>query len=545
MEKGMSRWTGLLLTIVSVLLPALSPNNLMAEDLPLAPLGSSLDHAIDLGVFDGSTVINGELDDGRPDVFYKLTIGCGGCEEWERTRFDTPRKLIVSAQATGPVDEIGLELRINPNGSTSGEVLSDAVTSPGLSRIEIPDLESGVYYIRLFKKAAKVDFRLSIAIAPLPFHKDGAGNDPQTAKNLGLITGRVVVKDFINDADQLDFYRFRLKTPTSLSVVLDGLHQGDVELSVLKSSASSEEEMESLGSSDYDGDSSEELFLKELPKGDYLVKVSQVSGSSDYVLRLEPGENRLPDKAGDTFERALNIGKLENDKSFRGYLDEKNGIDIYRFRVEDAREVWISRRTFGQLTAKMDVLKRVPCDGGKDCEQVLSDSPSSTYWGGDDGTEIRYFNFLALGTGEYFVRIQRESGEAPYSLSVTSKPTLDTAGDNLETSRRLADVDAGSSAYGFVEYVGKLDPVDVFRVAVKQTGGATFKICGLDAEAHIELARIAAPQVAVAHEPGCTKRPQYGPCCREIHLSSSEYLLKISQAEGAAMYSIFVKPLIP
>ncbi len=521
---------------------AFSPINLVADDAPRGRAGSSLNDAIDLGEFDGTTVIRGELDDNQPDIFYKLTIGCGDCVEWERTRFDTPRKLTVSAESYGSGDELGLELRTNPNGNASGELFSEAVAAnPSSDLIEMSDLGSGVYYIRLFKKAAKASFSLSIAIAPLPLHKDSGGNDWRTAKDLGILTREVVAKDFIGVTDRLDFYAFRLKTAGAVSVALEGLHQGDVVLSLLKGSAS-EEGAESLGYSDYDGESSEEIFVKDLPKGDYRVKVSQVSGNSDYALRLKFGESRLPDKAGDTFGRALDIGKLEKEKSFRGYLDEKNAVDIYRFRVNDAREVWISRRVFGQLSAKLEVLRLLPCDAPEGCEQVMSDSPSSTHWGSDDGTEIRYFNFMALGTGEYFIRLKRESGESPYSLTIASEPTADTAGDTIDTARRLADVDGSSSGYGFAEHIGKLDPIDLYRVEVKGSGVAAFKICGLDTAAEIELTRVTASQDTVVREPGCEERPKYGSCCQKIQAGSAAYFLKIKQSDGAAMYTISINP---
>ena len=412
------------------------PRALRSAEARLAgPLASGrLDGAADLGWLDGTQSISGTLTDDQPEMFFKFGLGDPGVESAHGIYFDTYRDLLIHLDAL-PGD-VGLELIVDPNFDGEGQVWAssdDLGWSTG--SVELADLPSGTYYVRVFKKGVPTPFSLTITTPPLATPDDNAGNTPADAADLGLLDGTITRSDFIGLVDADDYYAFQIDAISDLDLTLDGLNQGDVMVAIGQDfdGDGALDPGEWLAISDAEGNDAESIHLDRLVPGLYYVQVSRVSGNSDYNLSLTATPSTLPvDQAGDVPATANDLGELGAALSTSDFVGDVDPIDVHRFSLASPAGVSIQ---LSGLSADADLaLARDANNDG-----VIDPSENIAY-SGNSGTSDETINLSALAPGVYYLIVNQFDGDTTYDLAITSSAP---SGSDVVVTREDPSTPAG------------------------------------------------------------------------------------------------------
>lgn len=272
-----------------------------------------------------------------------------------------------------------------------------------------------------------------------------------TATNIGVLSGRRVVRDFVGRADPNDYYRFTLNEARNFRLVLNGL-SADADVHLLNNFGSVIQRSTA-------GGANPEFINRRLGAGTYFVRVYPFGGANtNYTLTLES------DGAGNSFAAARNLGVLTGRRGFNDFVGGTDGNDYYRFTLNESR-----RFTLGMngLSADADV-------------QLLNSAGGIIERSTAGGTNTEFIN-RQLGAGTYYVRVYPFGGaNTNYTLFMES----DGAGNSLATARNVGFLFGSRS---FRDFNGGTDPNDFYRFNLSNTSNVSILLNGLSADADLQL----------------------------------------------------------
>jgi uncharacterized repeat protein (TIGR01451 family) len=386
--------------------------SLGASEAPSTLTVNRLGIAIPLGSINGTVTQSGLLNAPNEEILYQFQVG----DEIDDDAVfpNLPRNLSVAL--SGLSGDVDIELLTDSTGEGFGEVYAtSSSTSTTGDNLGISDLPSGVYYLRIFTKASDTAFNLDITVPPLPIPPDAAGNDLAGALNFGNFSEQTkIVTDFIGEVDGDDFYRFTLASISDLNLTLSGLDKGDVEVSLGRKLTPSDTTLNYIGTSNEEGNAAESIEAKLLPTGEYFIRVSRVSGNTNYQLRLSANTTAVPaDKAGDTIVKSFDLGSIASIVSVSDFIGSIDPVDLYRFTVSNALGLK-ARLTGLSGDADLEIFRDLDGNGVLDATEQVANSILS-------GVSDEEIILQGVAPETYFVRVAQFEGDTDYTLVVSSQ----------------------------------------------------------------------------------------------------------------------------
>ncbi|MGL5196098.1 MAG: hypothetical protein ACRC8Y_21125 [Chroococcales cyanobacterium] len=175
---------------------------------------------------------------------------------------------------------------------------------------------------------------------PQPPVPPGPGNTPQTALNLGTLTGVRTFNESISPTDPNDFYRFSLSGPTNLNVVINGMTQdANLELFFDSNNDGFVDATERVGLSTQPG-TLQDSITGFFTAGNYFVNVSQGVPGAQTPYNLNLIANPVTgDLGGNTPNTATNLGILSGTRRIDDFVGDADPLDYFRFVLNDVRDV--------------------------------------------------------------------------------------------------------------------------------------------------------------------------------------------------------------
>ncbi|MEJ7593503.1 MAG: hypothetical protein WKF77_18335 [Planctomycetaceae bacterium] len=376
------------------------------------------DGVIDLGRLNGNRAVSAALDNTNSEFVYRFEVGDITSGFHEREYFDTPRDLSVTLNGLNADADLELSYDLNEDGILGiDEVLFDSISAGNAAEaIDAMQLQTGVYYVRVLKRAGDTSFNLTLEVTPLAVPPDNAANTTRGSAELGTLASSVNRTDFIGEVDTDDYYRFRLTGVSDVDLSVTGLNTGDVYLTIGRDVTGDDilQFDEMIRFSDVEGDASESLQMVRLPAGEYFLRVSRVSGNSTYQLQASASASTIPtDQAGDTVATAFDLGTLTAAVTRSDFVGSIDHTDLYKFALDAQRG--LSLRLSGLIDdADIRIYRDSNNDGIVARNEVLAISQNP-------GSEDEEIDFAGLAPGEYLVMVDRYEGDTDYSLSLSPK----------------------------------------------------------------------------------------------------------------------------
>jgi len=167
-----------------------------------------------------------------------------------------------------------------------------------------------------------------------------------TAYDLGSLVAKATLKDFVGTADRDDYYRFRLDTPTNVSLTLGDLtDSATIKLFADTNNndqADSGEEIASVNGSA----NNPAVINKTLGAGSYLVDILTGTPSANtlYSFGLSPSpiQSTNPVDPGNTQATAFSLGTLTGSRTVTDFVGSNDRIDFYSFVLDASKNVNLS-----------------------------------------------------------------------------------------------------------------------------------------------------------------------------------------------------------
>ncbi|MDB9457784.1 pre-peptidase C-terminal domain-containing protein, partial [Dolichospermum circinale CS-545/17] len=157
-------------------------------------------------------------------------------------------------------------------------------TSEGISRT---GLAAGEYILHLGVNSGNTNYDLKLSAPPANIPPDKAGNTPSTAFDIGSLNAVASFSDFVGNVDPEDFYQFTLGDVKGLKIELNGLSgDADVELAQDTNNNGVIDSNEIISMSELQGSDAEFIHVSALAAGNYLVRVYQYDGDTNYNLSI-------------------------------------------------------------------------------------------------------------------------------------------------------------------------------------------------------------------------------------------------------------------
>ncbi len=379
--------------------------------------------------------------------------------------------------------------------------------------------------------------KLGPLFAPLTLSNDRLNN----AIDLGQLDGAQTVSGLLDDATTEQIYRFILgefdddhpeqltyDTPRDLSVLLDGLPD-DVEFELIL---------------DPNGDGHGQVLFSsaagvidaaEMPSGEYFLRVFRTDGDAAFDLTLTVAPLPVPpDGAGDTLATAADLGTLTGTVIRNDFLGEVDRTDYYRFQftVMSDLSVLVDDLDLGDLSVVIG--QDANGNGILDPGEILDLSD-------EDGNEAEALQLVRLPAGEYLLVVARLSGNTDYQLTLTATASVlpaDSAGDTLATAM---DMGVLTGTRTLTDFVGGIDPVDLYRFTIPAADSLTITLSGLSADADIEFYRDTNGNGILDADEILGESRRSGSDDDQISLTSllaGEYFIRVLQYEGETDYSL-------
>lgn len=223
------------------------------------------------------------------------------------------------AIATTGTNGLGQDLFVDLNNNgfyERGETITSTTRSSGFLSADLP---AGTYYL-LFTESTENQYDTRIAVTPNPSNlpRDPGSSLDDNPLNLGVLSGRRIIRDYVGGLDPYDYYQFQLAETSNLSVRMTS-NSFSTDIRIISDNNAngildSGEVVESSGGTDTS-------FTEFLEAGTYFLQVERdtsfFSNGSFYEVTLAPA----PDRSGDDVIRGtaridrIN-GQAGNDRIF-------------------------------------------------------------------------------------------------------------------------------------------------------------------------------------------------------------------------------------
>ncbi|MEA5560186.1 pre-peptidase C-terminal domain-containing protein [Planktothrix agardhii] len=177
-----------------------------------------------------------------------------------------------------------------------------------------------------------------------------------------------------------------------------------------------------------------------------------VGGSPTPVPQGEPGSN---------IATAFDLGVLPDLLSYSQFVGKDDPNDFYRFTLQNNSDFNL---VLGAVSNTTEVTLIKDFNNNNQVDQGDGDVLNYAYGDSRSNGEIN----RALEAGTYYVRVSNDSGtNYDLRLEAASKPatTPSNPGNTLNTALDLGSL---SSSINFTDFVGKSDPVDIYRFTLNR-----------------------------------------------------------------------------
>ncbi|TVQ17656.1 MAG: peptidase S8, partial [Leptolyngbya sp. DLM2.Bin15] len=152
-------------------------------------------------------------------------------------------------------------------------------------------------------------------------------NTPNTARNIGLLTGSKSFNGSLSPQDRVDFYKFRVSARSSFSLALTGL-RANADVKLLNGT------QKVIATSERPGTEAERI-RRNLSAGEYYIQVIQRRGNTRYRLQVNSeltpvAPSRDP---GSTFDTAFSVNLRNGPKAYRQFVGTTDPVDTYSFSL--------------------------------------------------------------------------------------------------------------------------------------------------------------------------------------------------------------------
>ena len=235
--------------------------------------------------------------------------------------FTLPQNSSISIGSTISGSSVvqALIVDLNNNGFVESNELIQSDSGFGGDGFLTTILPAGTYYLR-FSETRDGQYSTRVAVTPTPSNlsRDPGSSLDDNPLNLGVLSGRRIVRDYVGGLDEYDYYQFRLTEKSNLSIrMTSNSVLTDIRLISDNNSnglLDSGEVIESSGGTDTS-------FTESLDPGIYFLEVERATTTLDRGVLYEVTLAQTPDRSGNDIlrgtARADGInGQAGNDRIF-------------------------------------------------------------------------------------------------------------------------------------------------------------------------------------------------------------------------------------
>lgn len=377
-----------------------STNQTSAQNFPshLAQhAGNSISLALDLGFLPANSIHNGFLSNQDREDYYRFQLNNHSKIQLSLNSFNqsTYVELILDRNQNGQLDE--------------GEILyknsSQSVTP--ISK----DLGRGNYLLRVYQMNdhQTTTYTLKIASQININNIIDPGNSLDTALKINL-QNNFSYSDFVGSVDTEDYYQFELNKVNKVEFLLNNLKESTyLEIILDRNQNGQLDEGEILYKESHH---SATAIKRTLGAGTYWLRVYPRDNNDNTTYTLKASAQPVktnPVEPGNHLNQALDLGNLQQTKTYNDFVGSVDLADYYRFRLNRAQKVQLSLsklREYVYLELIFDRNNNNQIEQGEVIYQQASISSD----------EINQ----TLATGNYLVRIypKRPNNNTTYTLKL-------------------------------------------------------------------------------------------------------------------------------
>jgi len=370
------------------------------------------------------------------------------------------QKSSLNLSLTGLQSDASLYLLDSRGNSIESSTL-DGKKNEAISEKLLP----GTYYVWVFNSSANTPYNLEVSASALSYPvAQIAGWEFDNALNIGAASATAITKtEYVGNPhgfreDLNDFYKFQVGADSNVKIDLTGLN-ANADLYLYNSSGSSFASSETLQKAN-------ENITKNLTPGTYFIEVQSVNDAeTTYDLKLT-GTALPKNAAGDTPDKALDLGSLAAPKSASDWVGDIDGKDYYKFTVDGTSTVNIN---LGGMSG--------------DAYLTLYNNKGSYLDGSSNSGKVDEKITTNLEAGTYFVEVSGSSANTNYNLQLSATPRVDAVGNDFSTAFALGALGSATKT----EWVGDLDTDDYYSFTLAQTSTVNLGLTGMNGNADITL----------------------------------------------------------
>lgn len=364
--------------------------------------------------------------------------------------------------------------------------------------------------------------------------------------DLGRLETNHSVSGTLNNAQPEVIFRFEIGNADEpeafdplrdLTALLNGLSDNvDLEL-IIDPNGDGNGEM--IFSSANSGTAAETINALQQPTSVYYLRVFKRASDTPFNLSLSLAPLPVPpDNAGHNVATANNLGVLTGNANRSDFVGTVDPQDLYKFQLTGLSDLTVNLTGLDQGDASLALGQDLNNDGILDLGEVQAFSDA----GGNATESLALF---WLPAGNYLVQVLQVSGGSNYQIqfsqSNVTAPT-DQAGDTPATARDLGALTTPKTANDFV---GKIDPFDLYKFTLPAVAGVTLDLSGLSSDADLTLYRDANTDGVLSADERLVSSSLSGTAAEQIRLAGlrpGTYFVLVNQYEGDTTYNLALTP---
>ena len=193
------------------------------------------------------------------------------------------------------------------------------------------------------------------------------------------------------------------------------------------------------------------------------------------------------DEGGNALEEATDLGTLTGTIDRTDFVGELDQIDYYRFELAEVSDLDV--QVDGVIEGDLSVeLVRSAISDQHSSQQTLSkvgpllneipaeESIGNFVLSDVDGNDVDQVRHDWASVGRYFIKISRLSGNTKYHMQLSATKSRipgDLAGEKIDAANDLGKLMQVTSVSDFV---GDVDPVDLYRFSLSDVHGLTIRL---------------------------------------------------------------------
>lgn len=230
--------------------------------------------------------------------------------------------------------------------------------------------------------------------------------------------------------------------------------------------------------------------------------------------------------------RARDLGILGTTTA-SGFVGNANPNDFYRFTLSANSDFDLTLEGLS-ADADVDLIRDANGNGTVDSDEILESSSAL-----GSATEQISAN---LASGTYFIRVLQYEGDTNYNLSLSATPAAsgppDRAGNSLNAANDLGVL---SNTQTFSDFVGRVDPIDIYSFELDKAGDFSLRLDGLSADADVKLVEDRNDNGVIDLDEEIAVSEAFGTDSESIDLSAlqpGKYFVEVLQFEGDTNYNL-------